>query len=125
MTRKQLYDLIWEKSISGAAKSFNCTPAGIQKCCKSNGIPLPSNRYWGLKHSSQDVSSEVIPLEGDPDFVVSLCTGIRNDEISCISNLIKSASSEQTDNTESLVEYLMETDILSFLPDQDRKNVLL
>lgn len=46
MTRKQLYEEIWEMSVAGVAKKYNLPYAHLMKQIKEAGIPIPSSGYW-------------------------------------------------------------------------------
>lgn len=46
MTRKQLYDEIWEISVTGISKKYNCVYTELLKICKEKDIPVPPSGYW-------------------------------------------------------------------------------
>jgi hypothetical protein len=46
MTRKQLYDEIWEISVAGVAKKYDIPYAHLMKQVKEAGIPIPPSGYW-------------------------------------------------------------------------------
>ncbi|RQD67429.1 MAG: hypothetical protein D5S00_10365 [Tindallia sp. MSAO_Bac2] len=46
MTRKELYDEIWEKSVSGVAKKYGIPYAIFMKQVKLLNIPIPPPGYW-------------------------------------------------------------------------------
>ena len=45
-TRKELYDLVWNKPLTHIAKDYNFSDNGIRKICKKHNIPLPKNGHW-------------------------------------------------------------------------------
>ena len=46
LTRRQLYDEIWEISVAGAAKKYGVPYALLMKQVKEAGIPIPPSGYW-------------------------------------------------------------------------------
>ena len=46
ITRKQLYDEIWEMSVAGVAKKYSIPYAHLMKQIKEAGIPIPPSGYW-------------------------------------------------------------------------------
>ena len=48
LTRKQLYDEIWEISAAGVAKKYGAVYAHLLKQIKAAGIPVPPSGYWAM-----------------------------------------------------------------------------
>ena len=46
LTRRQLYDEIWEISVAGVAKKYGIIYAHLMKQIKEANIPIPSSGYW-------------------------------------------------------------------------------
>jgi hypothetical protein len=46
LTRDQLYNEIWEISVSGVAKKYDVPYAALLKLCKETDIPIPPSGYW-------------------------------------------------------------------------------
>ena len=46
LTRKQLYDDIWEMSAAGTAKKYGIPYAQFLKQVKGANIPIPPSGYW-------------------------------------------------------------------------------
>ena len=46
ITRRELYDLLWSKSISKISKETNIKESIIRGICQTYKIPLPINGYW-------------------------------------------------------------------------------
>lgn len=65
MTRKQLYEEIWQLSVAGVAKKYNIIYAKLMATCKREAIPYPSSGYWTKKNFGKDVSGEIVELTGD------------------------------------------------------------
>ena len=41
LTRKQLYELVWSKSLTQLSKELEISDNGLRKICKKFDIPLP------------------------------------------------------------------------------------
>ena len=46
VTRKELYDLVWSKTLSKLTEKYAYSNEGIKKICKDFDVPMPDNRYW-------------------------------------------------------------------------------
>lgn len=46
ITREQLYELVWSKPMRDAAATIPMSDVGLQKMCRRNGVPVPSQGYW-------------------------------------------------------------------------------
>ena len=46
ITRKALYELIWEKSQRKVAQQINVKSQYLKKICVEEDIPTPQARYW-------------------------------------------------------------------------------
>src|SRR5690554_476477 len=55
VTRKELYDLVWSKSLTQLSKDFGLSLSQIKKVCGDNNIPLPENGYWSKIKFGKDV----------------------------------------------------------------------
>lgn len=72
MSRKALYDHVWEKPVSHFAKENGLNYGRLLCTLKENDIPYPSSGYWTKVSLKKDVSAEIKPLSGDPDSAVAL-----------------------------------------------------
>lgn len=70
LTRKQLYDEIWEISAAGTAKKYDIPYSQFLKQIKSANIPIPPSGYWTKLSFGKPV--ERTALEESLDEVVSL-----------------------------------------------------
>ena len=61
MTRKQLYDEIWEISVAGVAKKHDIPYAHLMKQIKEAGIPIPPSGYWTKLSFGKPVSRLELP----------------------------------------------------------------
>ena len=46
LTRKELYDIVWSKTLSKLTHQYAYTNDGIKKLCKQFEIPMPDGSYW-------------------------------------------------------------------------------
>ena len=70
MTRKQLYDEVWEISVTGVAKKYDIEYGQLIKQVKEAGIPIPPSGYWTKLSFGKPV--EKIELPGAEDTVVTI-----------------------------------------------------
>ena len=49
VSRKALYDLVWEKMLRGAAAELGISDVGLRKICDNNDIPRPTPGYLQMK----------------------------------------------------------------------------
>ncbi|MGG4132088.1 hypothetical protein ABEW19_27925 [Paenibacillus illinoisensis] len=68
MTRKQLYDEIWEISVAGVAKKYNLPYTHLIKQIKDVDIPIPPSGYWTKLNFNKPVTK--IALSGPVDEIV-------------------------------------------------------
>jgi hypothetical protein len=61
MTRKQLYDEIWEISVAGVAKKYNLPYTHLMKQIKDAGIPIPPSGYWTKLNFNKPVTKHELP----------------------------------------------------------------
>ena len=54
VTRKELYDLVWSKTLAKLTEEYAYTNEGIKKICKEFDVSMPGNGYWSkLKFDSK------------------------------------------------------------------------
>ncbi|MDR3598926.1 MAG: hypothetical protein P4L49_00315 [Desulfosporosinus sp.] len=61
LSREQLYDEIWEISVSGVAKKYNVPYAKLVKLCKETNIPYPPSGYWTQLNFGKLVTKTTLP----------------------------------------------------------------
>lgn len=74
ITRKQLYDEIWQLSVSGVAKKYDLVYSRLMKACKEYDIPYPSSTYWARLEFGKTGPEDIIPLPGDGSIQIQLLT---------------------------------------------------
>lgn len=65
MTRKQLYDEIWEISVAGLARKYNIPYSQLMKQIKAAAIPIPSSGYWTLLNLGKPTTQPELPEPAD------------------------------------------------------------
>ena len=63
MSRGQLYELVWTKPITHAAKELGISDRGLAKKCLANNIPVPPRGYWAKLEHGKDVRKTPLPDE--------------------------------------------------------------
>lgn len=71
MTRKQLYDEIWEISFAGVAKKYNLPYTHLMKQIKDSGIPIPPSGYWTKLNFNKPVTKPALPEPADEIVLIS------------------------------------------------------
>ncbi len=72
LTRKELYDLVWENPMSKLAKKYNLSDNGLRKVCKRLDIPLPKNGYWQKIQYNKKVTKEKLPVNNTVETSITL-----------------------------------------------------
>lgn len=61
LSREQLYNEIWEISVSGVAKKYNAPYAELIKLCRETDIPYPPSGYWTQLNFGKAVTKTPLP----------------------------------------------------------------
>ena len=61
LTREQLYNEIWEISVSGVTKKYNVPYTEMLKLCKEADIPIPPSGYWTKLRFGKSVTNIPLP----------------------------------------------------------------
>ncbi|ODA42690.1 hypothetical protein [Desulfosporosinus sp. BG] len=61
LSRKQLYNEIWEISVSGVAKKYNVPYPELIKLCRETEIPYPPSGYWTKLNYGKAVTKTPLP----------------------------------------------------------------
>ena len=62
IAREQLYNEIWELSVSKVAKKYNLSHTKLKQACIDANIPTPSNSYWTNLAMGNTVAKTPLPL---------------------------------------------------------------
>lgn len=68
--REQLYNEIWELSVSKVAKKYNISYAKLKQACIDANIPTPSNSYWTSLSMGNPAKKELLPASGVKEIVL-------------------------------------------------------
>ena len=61
MTRQELYDLVWSKPMTHAAKKFGISDVALRKTCVKHNIPTPPLGYWAKLAHGKLVHKPLLP----------------------------------------------------------------
>lgn len=61
MTRQELYDLVWSKPMTHAAKKFGISDVALRKTCVKHNIPTPPLGYWAKLAHGKSVHKPLLP----------------------------------------------------------------
>lgn len=74
LTRKHLYDQVWELSVAELARKWGIPYASLMRQMRDAGIPIPPSGYWTqLRHGKHTVKAE---LPEPVDAIVSLFAAV-------------------------------------------------
>lgn len=116
ITRRELYDLVWSKSISKISKETNIRESVIRGICQTYKIPLPINGYWSKIQFGKEV--EVFPFveEFEGSDVIDLYhfnTPVyevkKKDEVIVIEDFVKEAMPNYPSKLENPLAVIVET----------------
>lgn len=150
LKRQQLYDEIWKISAAGVAKKYNLNYGKLLISLKEANIPYPPSGYWTRLNCGKDVSNDVIALpDSDIEDVNLYPEGFsfrkkkkknnakemqENVESDTESELATEASAERLAEVSKQQENEVKSDpldeesvpdtILSFLPKEERSEVI-
>ena len=63
LTRKELYDLVWDQPLSRLAKKYKISDNGLRKICKRMNIPLPEMGHWQKIQYGKKVIITKLPVK--------------------------------------------------------------
>ncbi len=61
ITRREVYELVWQRPISELALLWGTTAAGIVEACGKMNSPLPGPGHWELVQAGQQVERALLP----------------------------------------------------------------
>lgn len=70
ISREQLYNAIWELSVSKVATKYNVSYAKLKQACVDADIPTPSNTYWGNLSMGNPVTKTPLPVSDIKEVVI-------------------------------------------------------
>lgn len=74
LDRKALYNLVWSKPMTAAAKNYGLSDRGLAKLCERNSIPVPPRGYWAKKAAGQKVKKAplIVLDKEEPETIILL-----------------------------------------------------
>ena len=79
LTRKELYDRVWEEPVDTLAKEYGLSSVGLGKACRRHDIPVPPRGYWARKAAGQKLRRPPLPAARNGDESVTLLGSERPD----------------------------------------------
>ena len=70
LTRKQLYELVWEKPLSYIIEIYGGTYQEVKELLKKYNIPSPENGYWSRLRAGHNIPRIALPNGNDSEKVV-------------------------------------------------------
>lgn len=61
LSRKELYDLVWQESMLSLSKRYNISNVGLRKMCIRMEIPVPPSGYWTKVQFGKKVKKTALP----------------------------------------------------------------
>jgi len=92
MSRKQLYQEIWEISARGVANKYHVSYSEILKQCKEKGIPIPPSGYWTKLRMGMFVDKEALLESSDEEVIL-----LTDDEVRLRKQAIKQKKKRNID----------------------------
>jgi hypothetical protein len=65
-SREDLYEKVWNVSVTKLAKSYGISDVGLAKACKRHQIPRPPMGYWAQKAAGRAPKRPPLPAVVDP-----------------------------------------------------------
>lgn len=63
LTRKELYDMVWERPVIKVAAEFDVSDVAIHKICRKHNVPVPPRGYWAKLAAGKTVHRTPLPKE--------------------------------------------------------------
>lgn len=60
-TRRQLYELVWQRPLRDVARELGISDVALGKACRRHGIPLPGRGYWAKIAAGQKLTPVPLP----------------------------------------------------------------
>ena len=62
LSRKELYEKVWETPIVRVAQDFGLSDGGLAKICRKHNIPRFPRVYWAKKSAGVNVKRQALPV---------------------------------------------------------------
>jgi hypothetical protein len=82
ITRRELYDLIWDRPMWKVAPEFGLSGNGLAKLCRREAIPVPERGYWAkLAHGKRVKKPTLQPPPSGKEALVIVATPTRRNAL--------------------------------------------
>ena len=78
LSRKELYDLVWDEPMLTLSRKFKISDTGLRKICLRLKIPLPKAGHWQKLKFGKKVKKLALPVLNNPNLQTTL--ELRNEE---------------------------------------------
>lgn len=104
LSRKELYQQVWEEPITKLAKRYDLSDVGLAKTCKRHNIPIPGRGHWAKKASGKVVLQARLPrLSGSESYFSKITFQIRDQTELCESKEIDAQVAFEKDKENRIV----------------------
>lgn len=66
LTRKELFDLVWDRPMTKVAADYGISDVALKKICVKHRIPVPGRGYWAKKAAGKKVERAHFRAVSDP-----------------------------------------------------------
>jgi hypothetical protein len=71
VTRRQLYELVWDQPMTKLAAQFGLSDVGLRKICHKHRVPTPPVGYWAKKAHGKRVTTKPLPnVEDEGEIII-------------------------------------------------------
>jgi hypothetical protein len=107
VTRQELYDLVWSKPMTHAAKKFGISDVALRKTCVKHNIPTPPLGYWAKLAHGKPVHKPLLPkLDGGAERNIYLTEKPEQDLPQAVTEALIAARAHEEAAQEKIVLFL-------------------
>src|SRR5690242_7626806 len=71
LTRRQLYELVWDQPMTKLASQFGLSDVGLRKICQKHRVPTPPAGHWAKKAYGKRVTTRPLPdIANEPEILI-------------------------------------------------------
>ena len=63
ITRQELYDLVWQESLTAISKRLNIPYSHLRRVCKELNVPVPPHGYWLMLRFGKPITIIELPAD--------------------------------------------------------------
>lgn len=72
LTRQELYDMVWNESLTAISKRLNIPYPHLRKVCEAMNVPVPPNGHWSKLRFGKAVEIIELPLDYEAENQINL-----------------------------------------------------